>query len=134
VDIGTDPGPYNTNPPTSGRHYPDTLKAGFYDEGSTNYPHPEGYLVHNLEHGYIIFWYNCALLDGPGCSQLKDQLKGVLQAENNLKVIAFPRSNIDAPVIATSWGRMLTFEKFDPQLARQFVTLNRNKAPEPNAD
>ena len=22
--------------------------------------YPEGYLVHNLEHGYVIFWYNCA--------------------------------------------------------------------------
>jgi hypothetical protein len=24
--------------------------------------HLEGYLAHNLEHGHVIFWYNCNLL------------------------------------------------------------------------
>ena len=56
-DEQSDPGPYSTNPPTSGHHYPTPLSAGFYD--TNTYKYPQAHLVHSLEHGYIIFWYNC---------------------------------------------------------------------------
>ena len=49
----SDPGEYNSDPPTSGLHYASEAEAGFYDENI--YTHPAGYLVHNLEHGYVIF-------------------------------------------------------------------------------
>jgi hypothetical protein len=135
VQEGTDPGPYNSDPPTSGRHYASELDAGFYtEEDLARYePHPEGYLVHNLEHGYIIFWYNCDRLSESGCQALKDQIRGVLDQENNLKVIAFPRPALDVPVVLTSWGKLMRFDDFDPAQARLFVQRNRNKAPEPNA-
>ncbi len=45
---------YKFNPPTSGDHYPSWISKGFYEE-----PRPDGNLVHSLEHGYIIIWYNC---------------------------------------------------------------------------
>ena len=133
VPEGTDPGPYNTDPPTSGRHYEVTFNAGFYNPGDVQSPHPAGHLVHNLEHGYVIFWYNCSLLSEQECIELKDQIRGVMDAENNLKVIAYPWESTDVPVVMTSWGRMLRFEEFDPRLARDFVQQNRNKAPEPLA-
>ncbi len=135
VPEGTDPGPFNSEPPTSGRHYASEYDAGFYEETDpqAQAQYPEGYLVHNLEHGYVIFWYNCDLLDAAGCSNLKSQIKTVLDQENNLKVIGFPRKSIDVPVIVTSWGRQMSFERFDPGQARDFVKSNRNKAPEPNA-
>jgi hypothetical protein len=131
VEDGTDPGPYNSNPPTSGRHYPTSLTPGFYD---TNvYQYPEGYLVHNLEHGYVIFWYNCSELETSECEQLKGEVRLVLEAENNNKVIAYPRETIEEPVVLTSWGQLLRMEAFDADAARSFVARNRNKAPEPNA-
>lgn len=45
---------YNSNPPTSGKHYAEWTKAGIYDQ-----PVADGHLVHSLEHGYIIISYNC---------------------------------------------------------------------------
>jgi hypothetical protein len=48
---------YNSNPPTSGSHYPEWTKAGIYDA-----PKQDEYLVHSLEHGYIIISYNCEKL------------------------------------------------------------------------
>lgn len=45
---------YNSNPPTSGKHYAEWTRAGIYDE-----PKEDGYLVHSLEHGYVIMSYNC---------------------------------------------------------------------------
>lgn len=133
VPEGTDPGPYNTDPPTSGKHYANEMNVGFYDEADPNQPYPAGYLVHNLEHGYVIFWYNCASLDDQACSDLKSSIKSVMDQVDNFKVIAFPWPSIDVPVVMTSWGRVQKFVNFDPKDAQAFVLANRNHAPEPNA-
>ncbi len=45
---------YKFNPPTSGDHYPSWIAKGFYD-----IPRIDGNLVHSLEHGFIVIWYNC---------------------------------------------------------------------------
>jgi len=45
---------YNSNPPTSGSHYADWIRSGVYSE-----PKEDGFLVHSLEHGYVIMSYNC---------------------------------------------------------------------------
>jgi len=45
---------YNSNPPTSGKHYADWIRSGVYES-----PKEDGYLVHSLEHGYVILSYNC---------------------------------------------------------------------------
>lgn len=135
VEEGEDPGPYNADPPSSGAHYAADLEAGFYDpEDISGFgPYPEGYLVHNLEHGYVVFWYNCEILDPAACNDLKASIQKVMDRERYLKVIAFPWSSIDVPVVMTSWTRRLAFDTFDPELARQFVRTYRNQAPEPQA-
>lgn len=131
IPVDTDPGTYNSDPPTSGPHYADELNAGFYE--ANDYQYPAGYLVHNLEHGYIIFWYNCDLLDEAGCEDLKTQIQSVLNEFNGFKVIAFPWKSIDVPVVMTSWGRRMEMESFDAAQARAFYKTNLNKAPEPAA-
>src|SRR3989338_6969063 len=45
---------FNSNPPTSGTHFPIWAKRGVYDRVLS-----DGYLSHSLEHGYIILSYNC---------------------------------------------------------------------------
>lgn len=131
ISVDSDPGTYNSNPPTSGPHYPEEAQAGFYE---TNiYQIPSGYLVHNLEHGYIIFWYNCADLSESVCSELKSQIKAVMDEVNNVKVIAYPWDSIDIPVAMTSWGRLQKMETFNAAQARSFYKTNLNRSPEPNA-
>jgi len=135
VPEGSDPGPFNSDPPTSGPHYAQEYESGFYEESDREVQNefPEGFLLHNLEHGYTIFWYNCDLLDESSCSNLKSSIKGVMNDLNNFKVIGFPRSSIQSPLVMTSWGRMLSFETLNADLARDFINRNRNRAPEPNA-
>lgn len=132
----TNPGPYPSDPPAGGRHFATDFKAGFFEESDVaSLPqHPEGYLVHNLEHGYIIFWYNCAAPGAPACEDLKSSIRSVMDANGNLKVIAFPWPSIDVPLVMTSWGRLLKFPTLDTDLMNQFVRTNRNQAPEPMAD
>jgi hypothetical protein len=135
VAVGQDRGPFNSDPPTSGRHYGDEYEAGFYEPSApeAQFEYPEGYLIHNLEHGYVIFWYNCDLLDDSGCNEVKDQISNVIAEFNGFKVIGFPRTSIDVPVVATSWGRLQRFDNFDEDLAVDFVRANQGRAPEPNA-
>jgi hypothetical protein len=135
VPIDGNPGTYYSDPPTSGPHYASQLDAGFYDEIDVEEigPYPVGYLVHNLEHGYVIFWYNCNLLESEECSELKGEIQKVMDDAKNFKVIAFPWATIDVPVVITSWGRMQRFESFDIETASSYVSRNRNRAPEPQA-
>lgn len=132
IPENSDPGAYSSNPPSSGHHYPVWGNAGFYDQNVYG-QYPQGRLVHNLEHGYIIFWYNCKILSESQCSDLKTQIKAVMKAEQDFKLIAYPWDSIDTPIVMTSWGYMLSFKTFDTTLARTFVAQHRNRAPEPNA-
>ncbi len=135
VPEGSPPGPYNTDPPSSGPHYPSSLPAGFYEQAdlATLPPNPEGYLMHAAEHGYVIFWYNCDVLDGASCDELKGDIQQAMKQVDNFKVIGFPWSSIEGPVVLTSWGRIQRFAEFDQRAAVRFVERNRNRAPEPNA-
>lgn len=59
-DLGRDHVPltqkveYNSNPPTSGAHNVEWIKSGVYGTSKE-----DPYLIHSLEHGYIIMSYNC---------------------------------------------------------------------------
>ena len=132
VPDGTDPGPYPSRPPAGGKHYATPLAAGFYDENDpeTLVTYPEGNLVHSLEHGYVIFWYNCQVSDD--CGTLKDEIRSVMREFSNVKLIAFPWADLDVPLAMTSWGRLLEFSSLDLDTMRTFVRNNRNKSPEPN--
>jgi len=131
IPVDSDPGQYNSDPPTSGRHYAEEARAGFFD--NNNYQFPAGYLVHNLEHGYVIFWYNCDLLDESGCTNLKEQIKTTMDDLGGTKLIAYPWNSLDVPLVMTSWGRLQRFETFDAEQAKAFYRSNLNKAPEPDA-
>ncbi len=135
VEEGTDPGPYNSNPPTSGPHYARSLNPGFYEQSpGEELPFPEGYLVHNLEHGYVIFWYNCqALPDGESCDGLKADIRTVMDEFDGDKLVAYPWESIEVPIALTSWGHRLRMERFDADAAGQFIERNRYRAPEPQA-
>jgi hypothetical protein len=135
IPDGTEPEPYNSNPPTSGQHYVQPLQPGFYDEEDiANLLSPAHVsAVHNLEHGYIIFWYNCDLLTEAGCDELKSELQNYMSNSLVSKLIAFPWTSTDVPLVLTAWGRLLEMETFNSSQARNFINSNRLNAPEPNA-
>jgi len=134
VEVGT-PVESPSDPPTSGSHYSSPMPAGFYTKESPEYlsEDHDGYLIHSLEHGYIVFWYNCDLLDAESCTSLLTDIQDVMGDFNNFKLIAFPRPSISVPMIMTAWGQMQEFETFDAKLAEKFIKVNQPNAPEPNA-
>lgn len=134
IPEGTAPGEYS-NPPTSGPHYASKLDPGFYEEADLEAwsPFPEAHAIHNLEHGYIIFWYNCDVIDEAACEELKTQIREFMDSSLTKKLIAFPWHDTDIPLVLTSWGYMLEMPVFDAGRASAFINANALKAPEPNA-
>jgi hypothetical protein len=134
IEVGQPHEPYNSDPPTSGPHYAVPAEAGFYDEAP-----PDEQLVHDLEHGYVIIWYNCSALASNECDHLKSQIENVMQAAgtsaitNTPKLIAVPRPTMDTQLALTSWGRLDKFDAFDHKRILNFIRLFRDKAPENNA-
>lgn len=133
IQLGVPHEPYNSDPPTSGPHAA-PIQAGFYDEAV-----PDENLVHNLEHGYVVIWYNCAGMDEVVCDDFKAQIRDITDQAGTVdlfgatKVIAVPRPTLPGPIAATSWGRLYQPEAFDPAELLTFIKKFRKKAPEPNA-
>ena len=134
ISNDTLPGPYSSNPPAGGPHYETTLPTKFYQESdlATLPKNPLGYLVHNLEHGYVIFWYNCQVAN-TDCPALKQAIQNVMNETGGTKLIAFPWAEMNTPLTMTTWGRLLRFTTPDPAKMKQFVERNRYQAPEPDA-
>lgn len=134
IQVGDPHEPYNSDPPTSGPHA-SAVQEGFYTDVI-----PDENLVHNLEHGYVILWYNCSALDEAQCGSLKAQIGGVIDRAESVviggdkkKLIAAPRPTMEAQIALTSWGRLLELNRFDEAQISAFIKEFRNKAPEPNA-
>jgi len=114
---------YQSNPPTSGSHWPDPLLDGLYDTEK-----PDEALVHSLEHGRI--WVSYKPDIGEEAIQA---LKNVLEGQS--RVILTPRAANDTHIALAAWTRLDTFNlseggTFDAQRILDFVIRYRDKGPE----
>ncbi len=125
--------PYNSDPPTSGAHYAQPAPAGFYRDAPA-----DEVLVHNLEDGYVIIWYNCQDLTTKACGQLQADIEIVMDKAGNSpitytpKLTAVPRPAMDTQLALTTWGWLDKFDTFDEERILNFINAFRDKAPEPN--
>ena len=116
---------YKTNPPNSGDHFEFAAEDGIYaGDGAASVES----LVHSLEHGRVIFWYQ------PNASrELQGQLKTLFD-EDNYHVIVAPNPRQMKPQIgASSWTRTLTCDRVDDKTwdaLRAFRDRYRDQAPE----
>lgn len=117
------PAEYKTMPPTSGPHFPDPTAPGFY----TSRP-AFGYLVHSLEHGSVVIYYNPNKLT----KDIESSLRNFVLAHSNpdVGVIAVPDADFKFPFILTAWDKMLEMDKYDSQVVRAFLAEYLNHGPE----
>ncbi len=114
-----DPAPvYKSVPPTSGIHNPVWAQAGVYSDNVD-----VTQLVHSLEHGYIIMYYN-------GISQ--DEINNLIniQRGDSYKLIVAPYPNMPYKVALVAWTHRQTCEGVDTATIRSFIDLFRNQGPE----
>lgn len=120
VSLGT-PVAYRTDPPTSGPHYERWVDPGFYTQAQT----PK-MLVHSLEHGHVVLYY-----DKPTeTARVYLETWSHLYRGNWDGVVVVPNEGLGKGVVLTAWRHMLPLEKFDPALAAAFVDRYRGRGPE----
>ena len=125
IDVDTTHGEYNSNPPSSGWHYADTAKLGFYDVDEP--PPADENLIHNLEHGEIWIAYRPTIP-----AAIKDELK---QFAGESLVVVTPRVANDADIALVTWGRVDKWNlpedgTLDAARIRDFITRYRDHGPE----
>ncbi len=107
--------------PTSGIHDQVPIAPGFYTE-----PQRATQLVHSVEHGHIVIYY-----EDPG-AEARDTIEAwtTLFGGNWDGVVAVPASGLGKAVVLTAWRKNLTLDSFDPAAAAAFVDTYRGRGPE----
>lgn len=123
IPVGSPRPNYNSNPPTSGEHYAETVPRGVHDE-----EFPDERLVHNLEHGEIWISYK------PGISETAiETLRNITRDTRKIVLTVRPANEKD--IVLVAWGRLDTFDvNSDGTISREriedFVKRYRDKGPE----
>lgn len=121
---------YDTNPPTSGPHYPFWAAFKAYDA-----PVPRGFWVHDLEHGAVVITYNCPA----GCDAEVQALLAYLDAlppdplcmaPLKARYVITPDPELDVLFAASAWGFWLKSNCFDLPALGAFISDHYAKAPE----
>jgi len=113
---------YHSNPPTSGPHSPTDAAPGIYSE-----PVPKENLVHSMEHGAVIIWYNCT-----DCDELVSQVRQVAEGYggDGRNLVMTPYPGMEANTIAlTAWSRLDKFSvsEYSEDRLRRFVEAHERR-------
>jgi hypothetical protein len=117
---GQSPG-YRDRMPTAGAHDPRWIDPGVYDT-----PQVLTRLVHSLEHGMIVIYY-----DKPPAN-----ISATLESWAGLYggpwsgLVVVPMPGLGEEIVLTAWERMLKLEPFDAAAAAAFIDRYRGRGPE----
>ena len=89
-------------------------------------------MIHNMEHGGVIIWYQPAKLDAAGVTTLKDFVNQQVTTER-FKVILTPWSGADFghPIAVTAWDWLLYLDRADLDQVGTFINAHYGDAPDP---
>lgn len=110
---------YNSNPPTSGWHFPQPADWGYY-----NGELPDERVVHNLEHGGI--WISFKSADD---TEVTNKLVA-LARRYRTKVIITLRPKNDSRIAVAAWQHLMNLDQYDEPAIIDFINRFKNKGPE----
>ena len=123
---------YSSNPPSEGRHTDPPVEDGSYEEAPDVKP-----LVHNLEHGRAIVWFQKELP-----AEQRANLKALFDEDPYQMVLVPNETDMTYQVAATAWsrdpeplgtGRLLGCDTYDEKVfdaIRAFKDEHRGNGPE----
>jgi hypothetical protein len=124
---------YDTNPPTSGRHYQIPAEDGAYGEAP-----PDEAVVHTLEHGRVVVWFKPNLPKDD-----RADLKAWFDKEEGFQTLLVPRRDMDAQIAMSAWngdpapngtGRIMLCTEINEKTwdaLQAFADEHRSRGPEP---
>ena len=121
--------PQRNRPPSSGPHY---AARAIYGLATT--PMEPGNWVHVLEHGGVAVLYKC--VDEADCSAKGLELRTALWDRlkvgrfNERKMVITPYQEMEKPITAVAWGRILPQDTLDADAIVKFYERYLDKGPE----
>jgi len=124
---------YANNPPAGGAHYPSWAAFKSY-----SFPVPRGFWVHDLEHGAVVFSYNCCA-SSAGCADEVAQVQAMIDAlpadpscdsATPRRVLLTPDPLLDVRWGVSAWGSTLRADCVDTERFRQFYLDHFGRGPE----
>lgn len=116
--------PYKTDPPTSGPHYNRWMPPSVYGVGEAA---PE-LLVHNLEHGNVVIYFNPSVLGKNEVDELTEISKKYIGQWDGVVLVA--REDKSNPLILTAWRSMLRLKQYNKAKVIEFLDAFRGRGPE----
>jgi hypothetical protein len=129
ITDGTQGSGYTSVPATSGPHWSAADSPGPW--GVYTNAQPQERLLHNMEHGGIVIWYQPALLSAEDVATLTAFVQQQITTEQ-FKVILTPWSGADFghPIAVTAWHWLLYLDTADLDQVRTFIGAHYGDAPE----
>ncbi len=115
---------FSTDPPTSGPHDPSWLPPSIYKAEETR---PE-LLVHNLEHGNVVIYFNPDTLPKADIAWLTKLTKQYLGQWDGMLMVT--REDKEHPIILSAWRANLRLKGLDKKRVLGFVDFFRGRGPE----
>lgn len=112
---------YQSDPPTSGIHDP-----SWVDPGVHTLIQRRERLVHSLEHGMIVIYYDTPTV---AAAETLDTWAGMFGAPWS-GVVLTPRPGLGEAIILAAWRKTLTLEPFAADAAAAFIDAYRGRGPE----
>lgn len=116
---------YDTMPPASGPHYDQTASAGFYTDRPSL-----GELVHSLEHGAVIVYYDPNQITPDARSNLEQLAATHTEPFQSVIVVPTPVENPTSPYVLTAWQHKLSLDSYDTERVRAFLAEYLGRGPE----
>jgi hypothetical protein len=98
---------------------------------------PREVLIHNMEHGGVVVWYNCQggqrPLTSTQCDALRRDLGRIVQValDTGKLVVMGPYPQMNRRIALTAWTRLDSFDEFDARRVARFIdTYERAFNPE----
>ena len=123
---------YESRPATSGEHWNVGGGVAPMNWGVYTSPVPEPAVVHNLEHGGIVIWYQPTQASAEDVTALTQYVESQVRSAK-FKVILSPWAGEDFghPIAATAWNWMLYQDEANIDEIRAFLDDHYGDAPEP---
>lgn len=115
---------YENIPPTSGPHDPVATRPGYYEEQQ-----PFEKLVHALEHGTIVIYY-----ENPPAPVLTELKRLVRLYSGGTGIIVTPMAGLEESLILTAWTKILRLPLFDAKQVKTFIDSFGGHGPENSMD
>ncbi|WP_324664837.1 DUF3105 domain-containing protein [Haloarcula sediminis] len=116
---------YEQSPPLSGPHYGTATEGGFYEQTQ-----PAGNIVHALEHGAVVIYYDESALSESARTSLREFAATHTGRWRSVVVVPNPNETAESDFVLTAWRNRMYMDSYDARTVHAFLSEFLGRGPE----